>query len=134
MEQNYNISLAEYPFKRVRYSGISLYRVDHSKQRARFIPTRARRNHFSNYAHGGKLAWLACSQKMESRREKNLVEVFFLDAFSHLYKRVCPSVRPSVGRSVRRSVRRLVRHTRVEFLGNGLNLNKMASRTCYYAI
>ena len=24
----------------------------------------------------------------------------FLDAFSHLYKRVCPSVRPSVGPSV----------------------------------
>ena len=24
----------------------------------------------------------------------------FLDAFLHLYKRVCPSVRPSVGRSV----------------------------------
>ena len=28
----------------------------------------------------------------------------FLDAFSHLYKRVCPSVRPSVRRSVGRSV------------------------------
>ena len=26
-----------------------------------------------------------------------------LDAFSHLYKRVCPSICPSVGRSVRRS-------------------------------
>jgi len=35
-----------------------------------------------------------------------------LDAFSHLYKRVCPSVRPSVHRSVRPSVG----HTRVEFL------------------
>ena len=34
----------------------------------------------------------------------------FLDAFSHLYKRVCPSVGPSVRRSVRRSVG----HTRVE--------------------
>ena len=32
----------------------------------------------------------------------------FLDAFSHLYKRVCPSVGQSVGRSVG--------HTRVEFL------------------
>ena len=32
----------------------------------------------------------------------------FLDASSHLYKRVCPSVRPSVGPSVRRSVRRSV--------------------------
>ena len=30
----------------------------------------------------------------------------FLDASSHLYKRLCPSVRRSVGRSVRRSVRR----------------------------
>ena len=30
----------------------------------------------------------------------------FLDAVSHLYKRVCPSVRPSVGPSVRRSVPR----------------------------
>ena len=30
---------------------------------------------------------------------------FFLDAFSHLYKRVCPSVRPSVGPSVGPSVR-----------------------------
>ena len=29
----------------------------------------------------------------------------FLDASSHLYKRVCPSVRPSVRRSVRPSVR-----------------------------
>ena len=28
----------------------------------------------------------------------------FLDAFSHLYKRVCPSIRPSIGRSVRRLV------------------------------
>ena len=34
--------------------------------------------------------------------------ILFLDAFSHLYKRVCPSVRPSVGRSVRPSVRRWV--------------------------
>ena len=33
----------------------------------------------------------------------------FLDASSHLYKRVCPSVRPSVGPSVRRSVRPSVR-------------------------
>ena len=34
----------------------------------------------------------------------------FLDVFSHLYKRVCPSVGPSVGRSVRRSVGRSVTH------------------------
>ena len=32
----------------------------------------------------------------------------FLDASSHLYKRVCPSVRPSVRRSVGPSVRRAV--------------------------
>ena len=48
--------------------------------------------------------------------------VFFLDAFSHLYKRVCPSVRRSV------------RHTRVEFLRNGPNSNKLASRIRKYAI
>jgi len=35
---------------------------------------------------------------------------FFLDAFSHLYKRVCPSVRPSVRPSVGPSVRRSVTH------------------------
>ena len=46
-----------------------------------------------------------------------------LDAFLHLYKKVHRSVGPSVGRSFRR----LVRHTRVEFLGNGPNLNKIAS-------
>ena len=45
----------------------------------------------------------------------------FLDAFSHLYKRVCPSVRPSVRPSVCRSVR----HTRVEFPRNGPNSNKI---------
>ena len=54
----------------------------------------------------------------------------FLDAFSHLYKRVCPSVRPSVRPSVGRSVR----HTRVEYLRNGPNLNKIASGIRNYAI
>ena len=34
----------------------------------------------------------------------------FLDAFSHLYKRVCPSVGRLVGRSVRPSVHRSVTH------------------------
>ena len=42
--------------------------------------------------------------------EREQEEGVFLDAFSHLYKRVCPSVGPSVRPSVRRSVR----HTRVE--------------------
>ena len=35
--------------------------------------------------------------------------IHFLDASSHLYNRVCPSVRPSVGPSVGWSVRRSVR-------------------------
>ena len=30
----------------------------------------------------------------------SIIGAVFLDAFSHLYKRVCPSVGPSVGRSV----------------------------------
>ena len=46
-------------------------------------------------------------------------QALFLDASSHLYKRVCPSVgpsvgpsvRPSVGLSVRPSVRRFVRRS-----------------------
>ena len=45
----------------------------------------------------------------------------FLDAFSRLYKRVCPSESPLVCPSVC--------HTRVEFLGNGLHLNKRAYGT-----
>ena len=56
----------------------------------------------------------------------------FLDAFSHLYKRVCLSVGPSVRPSVRPSV-----HTRVEFLWNeifGLNVNKIVLGTWNYAI
>ena len=50
---------------------------------------------------------------------------FFLNALSHLYERVCPSVRPlarwSVHWLVRLSIRRLVRHAQIEFLRNGLN-------------
>ena len=49
----------------------------------------------------------------------------FLDGFSHLYKRLCPSV----GRSVRPSVR-----TRVEFSRNRQNSNKIASGIKKYAI
>jgi len=41
-----------------------------------------------------------------------------LDAFSHLYKRVCPSVGPSVRPSVRPSIRWSVGHTQVETLQN----------------
>ena len=41
--------------------------------------------------------------------------VYLLDAFSHLYRRLCPfarpSVGPSVGPSVRRSVRRSIRRS-----------------------
>ena len=36
--------------------------------------------------------------------KNSLFTVIFLDASSHLYKRVCPSVGPSVRRSVRPSV------------------------------
>ena len=50
----------------------------------------------------------------------------FLDAFPHLYKRVCPSVGPSVRPSVG--------HTRVEFPRNGPNSNKIASGIRKYAI
>ena len=52
----------------------------------------------------------------------------FLDAFSHLYKRVCPSV----GWSVRLYVRWSVGHTQVEFLKNlifRLKWNKIELRT-----
>ena len=46
------------------------------------------------------------------------ISFVFPDAFSHFYTRMCPSVN--------RSVRRSVRHTRVEFLRNGISLNKRA--------
>ena len=42
----------------------------------------------------------------------------FLDASSHLYKRVCPSVRWSVRRSVGRSVRPSVRPSVTRFFSN----------------
>ena len=51
-------------------------------------------------------------KKVEHRCLSNSAALTFLDAFSHLYKRVCPSVGRSVGPSVRPSVR----HKRVEFL------------------
>ena len=65
----------------------------------------------------------------------NLIQSYliFLDAFSHLYKRVCLSVGPSVRPSVRPSVC----HTRVEFRRNGISgphWNKIASGTSNYAI
>ena len=62
--------------------------------------------------------------------QRSLTSTRFLDAFSHLYKRVCLSV----SSSFRRSVCRLVCHTRVEFLRVGLNLNKIASETRNCAI
>ena len=58
----------------------------------------------------------------------------FLDASSHLYKRVCPSVCPSVGPSIGPSVRRSVRYTRVGFPRNSPNSNKIASGIRKYAI
>ena len=63
----------------------------------------------------------------------------FLDAFSHLYKRcvrplVGPSVRRFVGPLVRQSIGWSVCHTRDEFRGNGLDLNKIAPGTWNYAV
>ena len=55
----------------------------------------------------------ACKLRLYDKRTSTKA----IDAFSHLYKKVCPSVCPSV------------RNTRVEFLRNGLNLNKIASET-----
>ena len=46
------------------------------------------------------------------------VEVWFLDASSHLYNRTCPSVGPSVGPSVRRLVRPSVGDAFVKNKGN----------------
>ena len=64
---------------------------------------------------------------------RDLSSLKFLDAFSHLNKRVCPSVGPSVGRSVGPSVR----HTRVEFLINevdGLKQNGIKNMKLYQII
>ena len=67
-----------------------------------------------------------------------LCRVWFLDAFSHLHKRLCPSIGPFVRPSVRPSVGwlvgRSVGHTRVEFLKNGPTSNKIASGIRKYAI
>ena len=59
-------------------------------------------------------------------KSAEVVYIHFLDAFSHLYNRVCPSVHPSVCRSVR--------HTQVEIMQNGQNLNKIAIGIRKYAI
>ena len=47
----------------------------------------------------------ACSNQEQGLGNDELIEKF-CQGPTHLYKRVCPSVRPSVGPSVRRSVRR----------------------------
>ena len=54
---------------------------------------------------------LSCDGASKKQLERNQAEL--LDAFSHLYKRVCLSVC----------------HIRVKFLRNGLILSKIASRT-----
>ncbi len=51
----------------------------------------------------GSKAFLAATMRYFVGRSACLY-LNFLDASSHLYKRVCPSVRPSVRRSVRRYV------------------------------
>ena len=65
---------------------------------------------------------------------------WFLDASSHLYKRVCPSVSlslsvgRSVGPSVRPSVRRSVRDAFVKIAENGLMQDEDASYVVYTAL
>ena len=84
---------------------------------------------FLNPFTGGGGLWFTFfhNYDFEARSKcHHLVNKTFLDALSHLYKRVCPSVR--------RSVRRSVRHTRVEFPRNGPNSNKIASGISKYAI
>ena len=49
----------------------------------------------------------------------------FLDAFSHLYKRVCPSVGPSVGRSVRPSHTSWISEKGAEFEQNSIRNKKV---------
>ena len=46
------------------------------------------------------------TRSVESRAGRKIPPPYFLDASTHLYKRVCPSVGPSVRRLVRRSVTR----------------------------
>ena len=58
----------------------------------------------------------------------------FLDASSHLYKRVCPSVGPSVGPSVRPSVGPSVRDAFVKIAENGLMQDEDASYVVYTAL
>ena len=74
--------------------------------------------------------------KKRSVRRRLQVQLYsvFLDAFSHLYKRVCLSVGPSVRRSVRPSIGRTVRpshtswdHAKVPFLTE-------TSRNASYAV
>ena len=58
--------------------------------------------------------------RMTVLSQKSLFVLFpFLDASSHLYKRVCPSVCRSVRPSVRPSVRRSVRNQLFSKLKNG---------------
>ena len=71
---------------------------------------------FSSYSPlGWHPVWFA-----ESLGDRYCGVKTFLDAFSHLYKSM--SGRPSFG------------HTRVEFLRNGSNMNKIAPGTWNYAI
>ena len=65
--------------------------------------------------------------KFETNKKKE-PELFFasqfLDASTHLYKRLCLSVRPSVRRSVRRSVRPLVCDLFFFFTENHLKMDR----------
>ena len=65
------------------------------------------RNKAGRERRGGRREWKNEKVVKKKRKMENSIvdrSVWFLDASSHLYKRVCPSVRRSVHRSVRRSV------------------------------
>ena len=50
------------------------------------------------------LSWLKTGILIHPRSERERTKLAFLDASTHLYKRLCPSVGPSVRRLVRPSV------------------------------
>ena len=66
--------------------------------------------------------------------KKHFKTLRFLDASSHLYKRVCPSVRWSVRPSVRPLVRPLVRNAFVKIAENGVIQDGDASYVVYTAL
>ena len=65
-------------------------------------------------------------EKEEDEEEEEAFFLFFLiflDATTHLYKRLCPSVGPSVGRSVCPSVPRYFQTLKIEVFECGKSSN-----------